>query len=129
MLRLLRNSLVIAAALFSGAQLPLLQMVAWTGMLVGNLWQHDAAEAVTRTFDGKHPCALCAFVKEAESQPTENKSVPVAKVRVLDLVPIGVEKVRLEGPAMARARFLDHREDAPARHDAPLLEPPRAGSC
>jgi len=42
-----------------GAHWLLLQSVAWTSMLADNLRTSSLTEAVQRTFDGRHPCALC----------------------------------------------------------------------
>jgi len=58
----------------------LLQPIAWTTMLAGNLRSFSFSEAVQRTFDGKHPCALCKAV--ADGKKSEKKSellVPLKK--------------------------------------------------
>lgn len=49
-----------------------LQPIAWTTMLVGNLSKSSLPEALQRTFDGKHPCALCKAI--AEGKKAERKS-------------------------------------------------------
>ncbi|MGH7953203.1 MAG: hypothetical protein ACREFE_14985, partial [Limisphaerales bacterium] len=47
-----------------------LQSVAWTTMLADNLHHGSFAQAITRTFDGKHPCCLCkAIAAEKKSAP------------------------------------------------------------
>jgi hypothetical protein len=56
----------------------MLQTVAWTGMLVGNLTTDSVATAVGKTFDGKHPCCLCKAI--AAGKKTEKKSeIPLQK--------------------------------------------------
>jgi hypothetical protein len=49
-----------------------LQPIAWTTMLVGNLCKSSLPVALQRTFDGKHPCALCKAI--AEGKKAEKKS-------------------------------------------------------
>ncbi len=39
-----------------------LQSIAWTSMLAGNLRSAPFREAVVKTFDGKHPCSLCKAI-------------------------------------------------------------------
>jgi len=55
-----------------GAHWVVLQSVAWTTMLAENLRTNSVSEAVARTFDGEHPCALCK--KIAQGKQTEKKS-------------------------------------------------------
>jgi hypothetical protein len=49
-----------------------LQSFAWSSMLVDNLATNSFSVAVQRTFDGKHPCALCKAL--AEGKKSEKKS-------------------------------------------------------
>jgi len=51
-------------------------------MLVGNLQFLTISEAVQRTFDGKHPCALCKAV--AEGKKSEKKSETVLSLKKFD---------------------------------------------
>ena len=49
-----------------------LQSLAWTTMLVDNLTTTSFSGAIQRTFDGKHPCALCKAIakgRNAEKKP------------------------------------------------------------
>jgi len=45
-----------------------LQTVAWTGMIV--TYSRDASfkEAVTKTFDGEHPCPFCKVIKKGRAE-------------------------------------------------------------
>ena len=53
----------------SGAHWVLLQGVAWTQMLVDYSRTESVTSAVSKTFDGKHPCHLCnRVVKESSSE-------------------------------------------------------------
>ena len=50
----------------------LLQSVAWTTMLADNLRTSSLPQAVERTFDGRHPCAICKQI--AKGKQAEKKS-------------------------------------------------------
>lgn len=55
----------------------LFQSVAWVGMVVSYSQEGTVGEALVKTFDGKHPCALCKAI--AKGKQTEKKSeFPVA---------------------------------------------------
>ena len=51
--------LIVALLAATGAHWTVLQSVAWTTMLADNLRKASFSDAVQRTFDGRHPCALC----------------------------------------------------------------------
>jgi len=55
-----------------GAHWLVLQSVAWTTMLADNLRTTSLPAAVERTFDGKHPRALCKQI--AKGKQTEKKT-------------------------------------------------------
>ena len=80
--RLPRLLVTVALACSVGLHWSLLQSVAWTSMLVGNLQFLTISEAVQRTFDGKHPCALCKAV--AEGKRSEKKSETVLSLKKFD---------------------------------------------
>ena len=74
--------MTVALACSVGLHWSLLQSVAWTTMLVGNLQSLSISEAVQRTFDGKHPCVLCKAV--AEGKKSEKKSETVLSLKKFD---------------------------------------------
>jgi hypothetical protein len=68
--------LVLFAA--SGGHWMALQSLAWTRMLLSYSRSGQIVAAVAKTFDGRHPCALCKEVaksKKTESQPTRDMEV------------------------------------------------------
>jgi hypothetical protein len=71
LIRLGRIIVVVGLAITLGAHWMLLQTVAWTTMLADNLHDHSFTEAVTCTFDGKHPCCLCKAI--AAGKKSEQK--------------------------------------------------------
>ena len=72
-LRKVGHALMILAVLAAtGAHWWVLQSVAWTTMLAENLQTSSWELAVTRTFDGKHPCCLCKQI--ANGKQSEKKA-------------------------------------------------------
>ena len=57
-----------------GGHWAILQTSAWLGMIVSYAKDGDYSGAITKTFDGKHPCALCRLVQVGQKQ--EEKKVP-----------------------------------------------------
>jgi len=61
------------ALVFSiGLHWALLQSVAWTTMLAGNLRSGSLIQALDRTFDSRHTCSLCQAI--AKGRQAEKKS-------------------------------------------------------
>ena len=51
--------LVVAFLAATGGHWALLQTVAWTNMLADNLRTESFSVALTKTFNGQHPCTMC----------------------------------------------------------------------
>jgi hypothetical protein len=66
---------VVALVATTGLHWAVLQSVAWTTMLASNLRTQSLAEAVTHTFDGRHPCCLCKTIA-ATKNPGRKPSLP-----------------------------------------------------
>jgi hypothetical protein len=64
--------LIVALLAATGGHWALLQTVAWTNMLADNLQTASIPEALVKTFDGQHPCAMCHEISAARQ--TEKKS-------------------------------------------------------
>jgi hypothetical protein len=62
----------LALACSVGLHWAFLQSFAWSTMLVDNLTTSSFSVAIQRTFDGKHPCALCKAIDEGKK--SERKS-------------------------------------------------------
>lgn len=63
--------LIVALVTTIGGHWALLQTVAWTTMLADNLQRDSFTDAVSKTFDGEHPCKMCKDIsagKKAEKQ-------------------------------------------------------------
>ena len=63
--------LLVAVLASTGMHWMLLQSVAWASMLANNLQTTTLPTAITRTFDGKHPCRFCKAI--ATGKRTERK--------------------------------------------------------
>ena len=70
-------TLVMALALFlvAGGHWAMLQGVAWATMVKDFSKTGSLTEAVGKTFDGKHPCAMC---KKIASARTSEEKAPVS---------------------------------------------------
>ena len=60
-----------ALACSIGLHWGLLQSVAWVGMVVHYSQDGGIGQALVKTFDGRHPCALCKAI--AKGRQTEKK--------------------------------------------------------
>ena len=87
---------ILALVATTGAHWVVLQSVAWTAMFVDNLRTGSLAEAVTHTFDGKHPCALCKAV--AAGKKSEKKSEFPLQLKKFEF-PLAAEKIALVAPS------------------------------
>jgi hypothetical protein len=70
-----------------------MQAVAWTGMVISYAQEAPLAEAVVKTFDGQHPCALCKQI--AKGKRSEKKAE------------YKFELFKLKFPSAARAFIFD----------------------
>lgn len=79
MLRLSKWLVVLTLTLSLGGHWALLQSVAWTTMIAANLSAHDSlTEAVSKTFDGEHPCPLCKAIKAGKTSEQKSEAVTPA---------------------------------------------------
>lgn len=61
--------LIAALVAVIGGHWAILQSIAWANMLADNLQTNNFAEAISKTFDGDHPCRMCkAISKERKSE-------------------------------------------------------------
>ena len=77
--RLPKLLMVLALACVIGLHWAFLQTFAWTTMLVDNLATTSFSAALQRTFDGKHPCALCKAI--AEGKKSEKKADTLLRLK------------------------------------------------
>lgn len=115
--RLLRLALVSALLTGMGAHLAVLQGCAWAAMTWRAVHGRTVSQALSETFDGKHPCPVCAAIKA--SSPAE--SLTAASVPPLDMI----AHAPLIVPAPAPARpSLPERLLAASGFEPPPVSPP-----
>ena len=81
LLRFAKICLALSVAASIGLHWAFFQSVAWVGMVV--TYSHEAPfrEALVKTFDGKHPCALCREIaNDRRSEKKPDSPPPVRKL-------------------------------------------------
>ena len=122
--RIARLLVVGAICLSLGLHWALLQGVAWAGMLVSFASEGTVIEAVQKTFDGQHGCALCKKVKEAQS----NRKQPQQSGQSMQKInAVLVEMTTLTAPAGNTFSFVPMHETLVQRTELPETPPPRRG--
>jgi hypothetical protein len=120
-LRTINRAIVaVVLALSIGVQWPLLQSIAWLNMLVTFSAQEGIQQAVTKTFDGKHPCKLCKFVNEGKQ--AEKKKDTQHSLKKFDPMLVTAVEVRIEGSPSAAMPSMS--PVAVSRSYPPLSPPP-----
>jgi hypothetical protein len=115
--------LVIAALVVTtGAHWMALQTVAWTTMLAANWGSGSFSEAVTSTFDGRHPCPLCKAI--AAAKKSEQKKEYASATLKLEFPP-ATEKFVLIAPKSVSS-FSAMSDIAEASFPKPPVPPPRS---
>lgn len=96
-----------------------LKTVAWVGMFVENQRNTSLVEALEKTFDGQHPCALCCAIEKGQQDEGEKRPVELVYKWNAVLAPPG------ELPPMASSPLIypEHTE-SPRLILLPLPSPP-----
>jgi hypothetical protein len=68
-----RFTTVLVLVLSLGLHWALLQTVAWTGMIISYSRDASFSEAVSKTFDGEHPCPMCKVIKKARAEEKDQQ--------------------------------------------------------
>jgi hypothetical protein len=124
-LRLAQRGVVLLVCLSLGMHWALLQGIAWTGMLISFAREGAMIEAVEKTFDGQHACALCLKVKEGRD--SDEKQPQQAGQSLKKLEAVLVAGVKLIVPAAEEMSFAVVREQSVSRNETPEMPPPRRG--
>jgi len=121
-LRFSRWLLVGALFLAIGGHWAVLQTVAWATMLVDYSHNASLVEAVGKTFDGQHPCQMCADIQK--NSQSEKKHEGVQLVKKVELFDQQIVKFVPPAAPSATLPLVDSFSDL--RHFAPSVPPPRA---
>jgi hypothetical protein len=118
-----------------GGDVAMLQIVAWTGMIVSRSAERGVAAAVESTFEGDEPCPLCKAVQAVqqsgseEPPPTPDGLVGKLKLKDMlqaeDLVVMALAVLHQSSPAPA----IDPALHGHTRSDAPPVPPPRTNAA
>ena len=120
--------LLLACALhLSGAHWVVLQVTAWTGMLVVRSQTEGVAEAVKTTFDGEHPCVMCSAIESGQKEEKRNDmDAPMMKA-LMEVKLVAMENAVLPAPfATGKMHWMKFSPMASLRTDAPPTPPPLA---
>ena len=82
--RLPKLAVVMALSCSIGLHWAFFQSLAWVGMVVSYSQNSPLKEALVKTFDGKHPCALCKEI--AKGQRSEKKSESPLQLRKFEFL-------------------------------------------
>ena len=104
-----------------GGHWALLQSVAWMGMLVNYTHNSSFVEAVEKTFDGKHPCAICKAVKEGK-KCEQSQTLVKLETKIDFWLAVGPGKIYLNATFAIIPSLLP---SAPVRNESPPTPPPR----
>jgi hypothetical protein len=119
--RLAKLFVVLSLTLSLGAHWMFLQSVAWFGMVVSYSQHNPLLEAVSKTFDGKHPCGLCKFVQAGKAK--EKKQDTAKPKTKLDQGLVGAQSVALFPPKLERL-IPAHSSSPDSRCESPPTPPP-----
>jgi hypothetical protein len=112
---------IVALVATTGLHWAALQSVAWTAMLADNLHSGSFCDAVTKTFDGQHPCCLCKAI--AAGKQSEKKNEFSFQSKKMEFPPL-TEKIILIPPSQFQLLLLENHS-ANSFAQKPLLQPPR----
>jgi hypothetical protein len=89
-LRASRYLLIVTWLVSMGGHLAMLQAVAWSNMLADFTARGSFTEAVNKTFDGQHPCAMCKAVKKSKSED-DKKPLLKSEMKMEVALPVPVK--------------------------------------
>ncbi len=116
--------LILALLGATGGHWAVLQTIAWADMLAKNLQTETVTTAISKTFDGQHPCKMCVEISAGKKE--EKKSELPLQLKKLEFV--------AERPAFIFAAPTDFRLSPvflPTFDDLthrPSVPPPRSAS-
>lgn len=117
--------LIVSLLAATGGHWAVLQSVAWTTMLAANLTTDSLGEAVSKTFDGAHPCELCHTVSAGKKSEKQSEfTAPIKKFEYVNETPRFVFAAPTDFTLLvARIEFPD------SLRSAPPVPPPRGNAA
>jgi hypothetical protein len=121
-MRRLTHAIVLAAFVFScGGQWYALQAVAWIKMIHDYSQMVPFTKAVSMTFSGQYPCAICKAIAEKKSSE-QQKALTLEKYEKKFMPPLALTLVP---PSVAPIFFNDSESRLQSRSESPPTPPPR----
>ena len=111
-------------ALVLGLHWSLLQTVAWVGMAVQFSKSDTLANAISKTFDGQHPCSLCKVVKHGRQKSDSPKQAATGKVEIKNLSLWQHDLSPAQSNTLVTMSYPETEVLAAPRADAPPTPPP-----
>lgn len=119
--RMARLLVVLALTISLGAHWMFLQSVAWVGMVANYSQTAPFTQALSKTFDGRHPCKLCKLVQQGKAaEKKQDTQKPKIKIECVLLS----EKV-LPPPPPFEVLAFPAPESLDKRRDSPPTPPPK----
>ena len=108
--------MVVALACIIGLHWAFFQSLAWVGMVITYSQDATIKEALEKTFDGKHPCALCKEI--AKGKRSEQKSEAPLQLKKFEFLALKAQFI------FAAPRAFWHRQTAEDHLRSILFTPP-----
>lgn len=121
--RLSKWLVVLTLTLTLGAHWVFLQSVAWVGMIVNYSRDASFTEAVSKTFDGQHPCCLCKLVRQGKASEKKQEAQK-PEIKTDQSLPVNGEFI-FSPPAFALTSIRT-ADPSVSRTEAPPKPPPRS---
>ncbi len=120
--------LCIACLQLAGGHWVVLQVAAWTGMVVEYSAREGVVAGLGKTFDGQHPCSLCKVVSSGQlGDRDDSKQAPKVVAKPVKLESILLAEVELPPVLVGMAvPWPEVSIVAVGRMDAPPTPPPLA---
>jgi hypothetical protein len=94
--RWVHGALLMAFSVAVGAHSVILQIGAWSGMILVRSQTMPVSEAVATTFDGQHPCCVCKAIQQDQAPPAEEMAAWTMPERLQMLIPATWNPARLQ---------------------------------
>ena len=103
---------ILAAVTILEVPTVLLQSYAWATMLSDRIPEQGLSEAVSSTFDGKHPCDHCLAAQELQLDKREsNDTAPLQQLQLGNVKLIELCTLGIILPSAPPASLLPHTDD------------------
>jgi hypothetical protein len=120
--RIAKSFIAVLLIVSIGGHWVFLQSVAWVSMVIDYSKDAPISVAVSKTFDGKHPCKLCKIVRHG--QETEKKQDAI-KVKTKPDVWLVAGAISLPNADLIREPFPSVTLLSRSRGESPPVPPPR----